>query len=271
MTVADVRSCANEILLRARARVILVAGASCSGKTVLSRALVTAFAEAGTSALHVTLDDYYVGAARNPRDENGDFDFETPDALDASRVSADLDSLAAGRPTRLHRYDFATHEAGEDAVPTQIAPHGRIVLEGIHAFNPKMSALIPESAKCRVLVNPRPPVAGVDSDTLRLVRRLVRDERLRAIAPAETFRMWPQVLAGERRWLQPFRAAADIEYDSAFPGEFPDLARAAFPLVLAVCRARPDDEAAAALLRTLGACLPDEMALHDKRRKDNES
>lgn len=250
MTVNDIGSCLAAIEARIEARVVLVAGASCSGKTVLSRELARQFVARGCPALHLTLDDYYVGAARNPRDENGDFDFETPDALDAERVVADVGGLLAGRAVHLHRYDFATHAIHDDPEPTTLAPGARIVIEGIHAFNPKMTASLPEAVKCRVFVDPTSVAEGIGPDELRLLRRIVRDERLRAIAPEETFRMWPKVQSGERRWLLPFRSAADFVYDSAFPGELERLLPVVRPLLEQACRERPDDRIAIALLAT---------------------
>lgn len=248
LTVRDLASCEREILARPSVRVILVAGASCSGKTHLSRELARDFADKGFPTLHLTLDDYYVGAERNPRDENGEFDFETPDALDAGRVTSDLAELLSGGPVRLHRYDFASHAIWDDAEATVLPRGARIVIEGIHAFNPVMTSSLPEDVKCRVFVEPSSEAEGIAPDGLRLMRRIVRDAKLRSIGPCETVRTWPKVLAGESRWLHPFRDRADFTYDSSSKPEWNPLVRSALPLLEMASKDNPNDETIKALL-----------------------
>lgn len=210
---------ADEIVTKPSVRVILVSGASSAGKTTAAKRLCTQLRVNERVALHCSTDDYFVGDKRNPRDENGEFDYETIEALDRSRLAADVNALLAGEEVRLRRFDFQRHEGFDAHKPTRLKPGGILVLEGIHALNPILTEGIPDEAKFRLYVEPKTQLeifakSRLHSSDARLLRRLVRDNQYRKLNPIDTFRIWPKVMAGEEKWIAPFRGAANVEFDS---------------------------------------------------------
>ena len=210
---------ADEISAKGGVRLVLLAGASSAGKTTTAKRLATQLRVNELKALHLSTDDYFVGDRRNPRDERGEFDYEHVDCVDAQRLAEDVNRLSRGERVQLRRFDFVRHEGYDSEVETALPEGGVIVLEGIHALNPKLTADVPDASKFRVFVEPvtQLEVFGLtrlSSRNARLLRRLVRDNQFRKMPPSETFRMWPKVIEGERKWIEPFREEADATFDS---------------------------------------------------------
>lgn len=219
---------ADEVAARKGVRLLLLAGASSAGKTTTAKRLCTQLRVNGLEAWHMSTDDYFVGDARNPRDENGERDYETIEAVDADRLAQDLNALMSGRPVCVRRFNFRAHEGFDEVRPTTLAPGCCLVLEGIHALNPQLTRGVEDAVKYRLFIDPtnQPEIfvhTRLPSSDARLIRRLVRDNRFRRLDPMETFRMWPKVMAGEAKWIRPFRAFADAEFDSSLAYELPVL------------------------------------------------
>ena len=215
---------ADMVCERGGVRLVLLAGASSAGKTTTAKRLATQLRVNGREAIHLSTDDYFVGDARNPRDENGELDYECVGCVDAERLAADVNALLAGRAVRMRRFDFTKHDGYDAADETSIPADGVIVLEGIHALNPVLTPAIPDAVKFRLFIEPatQPEVFALTrlpSADARLLRRIVRDNQFRKMDPAETFRLWPKVLAGEEKWINPYRPLADATFDSALPYE----------------------------------------------------
>ena len=209
---------ADDICSREKVRVVLVSGASSAGKTTTATRLCTQLRVNDAHALHLSTDDYFVGDKLNPRDENGQLDYEHVECVDIPRLAEDLARLVAGESVRRRRFDFIRHE-GYYTDERMSAEGGYVVVEGIHALNPRLSEGLDEALKYRFFIEPRPNLElfmGVTpkSSDARLMRRLVRDRQFRKVSAAETFRMWPKVLAGEVKWIEPFRSSADYEFNS---------------------------------------------------------
>lgn len=225
MQTKDLACIADRIAARnPRVRVVLLAGPSSAGKTTTAHRLCTQLRAVGLRPMPLSTDDYFVGDARNPRDENGKLDYETIDAVDGERLAADLNALFAGNAVRLRRFDFITHEGYDAKEETRLASDGIVVLEGIHALNPKLTALVPDDVKFRVYLNALTQLVldscnRISTTDTRLLRRLVRDFNFRGRSPSETFRLWPNVVAGERKWIYPFQANADAVFNSALDYE----------------------------------------------------
>ncbi len=207
-----------------KVRLVLLSGPSSAGKTTTADRLCTQLRVNGVRPMHFSTDDYFVGDSRNPRDENGNFDYETIEAVDCERLSADLNALFAGGPVRLRKFDFNRHEGREDGKETVLPPGGVVVLEGIHALNPALVAGVDDSVKYRIFANAFTQLA-VDScnrisarDT-RLLRRLVRDSNYRGQSALDTLKMWPSVYAGEKKWIYPFQNLADAIFNTALDYE----------------------------------------------------
>ena len=205
-------------------RLVQLAGGSSAGKTTTAKRLCTQLRVNGRVAMHMSTDDYFVGDARNPRDENGEFDYETIECVDMPRLAQDLNALLAGETIRPRRFDFIRHEGYDPDFTVSLPPGGMIVLEGIHALNPRLTAAVADNCKFRLFIDPvsQPIVFAftrLSATDARLLRRLVRDNQFRKMDPMTTFSMWPKVLAGEEKWIKPFRPLADAEFDSALAYE----------------------------------------------------
>lgn len=215
---------ADTITARDDVKLILLAGASSAGKTTTAKRLCTQLSVNGVSSIHLSTDDYFVGDARNPRDENGDFDYECVQCVDRERLLADLELLFAGQPTHLRGFNFHKHEGFDQPRVTTLPQGGIVILEGIHALNPILRPEKVAQAVFRMFVEPRTQPEFFANTCLpmadgRLLRRLVRDNQFRKMSPTETFRMWPKVLAGEKLWIDPFKNDVDAVFDSGLEYE----------------------------------------------------
>lgn len=205
-------------------RIILLAGCSSAGKTTTATRLCTQLRVNGFEAMHFSTDDYFVGDKRNPRDENGELDYEHLNCVDIPRLASDLNALVRGEAVHLRKFDFRVHEGYDDEQVTSVPSDGFIVIEGIHALNPLLTEDVDDALKFRIFIDPQPKLevfahTRLNSRDSRLVRRLVRDSSFRGMSPAKTFAMWPKVLAGEEKWILPFRGNADAEFDSSLDYE----------------------------------------------------
>lgn len=223
--VSEARQCkalskiADTITSDGHKRIVLLAGGSSSGKTTTAHRLATQLRVNDMEAMHLSTDDYFVGDARNPRDENGEFDYETIECVDVERLTADIAALMRGEAVHLRQFNFAAHDGFDSPTVTSLPEGGVVILEGIHALNPRLSSAIPEESKFRLYIEPTTqPVVFATTKLLpvdaRFLRRIVRDNRYRKMSPADTFRMWPKVVEGEEKWIMPFRKFADAEFDS---------------------------------------------------------
>ena len=205
-------------------RLILVAGPSSAGKTTTSVRLCTHLRACGLKARLMSTDDYFVGDARNPRDESGKLDYETVEAVDRERLAADMNALFAGKAVRLRKFDFHRHDGYDEETETLLEKDAVIVLEGIHALNPSLTSGIDESLKFRLYLNALTQLVvdscnRISTSDTRLIRRIVRDFSYRGMSPLNTFRLWPNVVAGERKWIYPYQRHADAVFNSALDYE----------------------------------------------------
>lgn len=247
---------ADEITSRGDVRLVLLAGASSAGKTTTAKRLCTQIRVNECVAVHLSTDDYFVGDARNPRDENGEFDYETIECVDMPRLAADVNALMRGETIRMRRFDFVRHDGYDEEALTSLPAGGIIVLEGLHALNPRLTSEIDDKVKYRLFIEPKTqPKVFADTclrpDDARLLRRLVRDRQFRKMSPLDTFRQWPKVLAGEKIWINPFRGGADAEFDSALSYELAVLKPYVAGLLELVRRQNPDEVKARFLLELL--------------------
>ena len=246
---------ADAITANPNLRLVLLAGPSSSGKTTTAKRLVTQLAVNGRKAMIVSTDDYFVGDRRNPRDEDGELDYEHVDCVDRERLAKDMNALMRGEDVVMRKFDFAAHEGYDDSKSTRLPAGGIVILEGIHALNPRLTEGITDGCKYRIYIEPRTQVVVFAASRLppadgRLLRRLVRDNRYRKMNPIETFRLWPKVRAGERKWIEPFAAGADAFFDSGLEYELSVLKRYVAGLLEKV-RLKMPEEAKAEVLALL--------------------
>lgn len=230
-----------------RPHVVLVAGPSSAGKTTFSMRLCTHLRVLGLKPTLISTDNYFVGDARNPRDENGNLDYEHIDAIDRQRLNTDILALLRGETIPLRRFDFHKHEGYDDPKRTLSLDMGCgvLVVEGIHSLNPDLTPDIPTEEKFLIYVNAMTqPVIDrnnrISTIDNRLLRRIVRDGQFRGRSPRETIRLWPAVRAGEERWIFPYQHCADAAFNTALDYEIPVLKMLAAPLLNQIKPSHPE-------------------------------
>ena len=221
------------------ARMVLLAGPSSSGKTTSCRRLSVQLSVLGYDVKQLSLDDYFVCRARTPKLPNGEYDFESIDALDIPLLNEHLLALFRGEEVQIPTFDFIKGDPYYSGKTIQLGPRSILVVEGIHALNPKLTADIDDSLKFRIYVSALTQLS-IDSQNIirgtenRLVRRLVRDNNFRGWGALETIHRWPEVVRGECKHIFPFQEYANVMFNSALLYELGVLKVYAEPLLKAV-------------------------------------
>ena len=220
-------------------RLVLVAGPSGAGKTTTAMRLCRQLESNGINALRISTDDYFVGDSRNPRDSDGNLDYEHLDAVDRDRLSVDLLRIFAGEALHRRRFSFVEHEGYDD--PAEFVPPKNVVvvLEGIHALNPVLTEGVPDDLKYRVYLNTLTQLVADEGGWLyfedtRLMRRIVRDKMYRDMSPEKTILLWEKVSAGEMRWINPYRGYADSIFNTSLDYEIAIMKPVVVPVLKAV-------------------------------------
>lgn len=218
------------------AKMVLLAGPSSSGKTTSCRRLSVQLSVLGYDVNQLSLDDYFLGRDRTPKLPNGEYDFESVDALDIPLLNEHLNTLFRGEEVQIPTYDFIKGEPFYSGKKLKLGPRSILVVEGIHALNPKLTADIEEGLKYKVYVSALTQLS-IDSQNIihgtdnRLVRRIVRDNNFRGWNAYETLRRWPEVVRGERKHIFPYQENANVMFNSALLYELGVLKRYAEPLL----------------------------------------
>lgn len=227
---------AEEIASRKGVKLVLLAGPSSSGKTTSCKRLSIQLAVNGLKPLQISLDDYFVDRDKTPKDENGDFDFESIYALNLDLFNEQFNALFRGEEVELPKYDFPSGKSVKSGKKLKLEPNNVLVVEGIHALNPELTAHVPEeqifrvyaSALTTILLDNHNYIPTTDN---RLLRRIIRDYKYRGVSAQETIRRWPSVRAGENKWIFPFQENADAMLNTAMLYELSVLKMQAEPLL----------------------------------------
>mgnify|MGYP005841807227 CR=1 FL=1 len=209
---------------RDRIRWILIAGPSSSGKTTFSKRLMVQLRVNGLRPVTISVDDYFVDRAHTPRDERGEPDFEHIETVDLPLFNEHLATLDRGGEVSLPTFDFAAGARQFRGRSLRLDPDQIVIIEGIHALNPRLTAAVPAEHKFKIYISALTQlnldyhnrIATTDN---RLLRRIVRDSMFRGNNAVKTLEMWPSVRRGERRWIFPFQREADVAFNSALDYE----------------------------------------------------
>ena len=242
-------------------RLILISGPSSSGKTTFSKRLNVQLRVLGIKTFQVSLDNFFLNRDETPKDENGDYNFETIDAIDINLFNKCLNELMLGKPVYLPRFDFAKGEKSLSKEVTILEENTFIIVEGIHGLNPKLTHCIKDKSKYRIFVSAltqisidaQNPIPTTDN---RLIRRIVRDYQYRGYSALETIRRWPSVKKGEEIYIFPYQENADVMFNSALLYELAVLKTYAEPLLSEVPENVIENAEAVRLLKFLSYFLP---------------
>ncbi|MEN6524597.1 MAG: ATP cone domain-containing protein [Anaerolineaceae bacterium] len=223
----DVENAANLVLNRKdEVRMVFIAGPSSSGKTTTTIKLGEHLAREGLRLITLNVDHYFHDLAMHPKDEFGDYDFETPQALDMALINEHLTRLFAGEEVRIPYYDFKTGTSLKNHTPMQLAKNEIILIDSLHGLYPEMTSSIPDEMKFKLYIEPLLQLKDsqgryVRWTDIRLIRRMLRDAAHRAYDPTQTLLHWHYVRTSELRNIIPYINTVDTIVNSAMPYEMP--------------------------------------------------
>lgn len=227
---------AEEIASRKGVKLVLLAGPSSSGKTTSCKRLSMQLAVNGLKPLQISLDDYFVDREKTPKDASGEYDYESIYALDLDLINEQFNALFRGEEVELPKYDFQSGKSKKSGNKLKMNDNNVLVVEGIHALNPELTAHIPQeqifrvyaSALTTILLDNHNYIPTTDN---RLLRRIIRDYKYRGVSAQETIHRWPSVRAGENKWIFPFQENADAMLNTAMLYELAVIKTQAEPLL----------------------------------------
>lgn len=220
-------------------KMVLIAGPSSSGKTTFAKRLSIQLRVLGLEPRMISLDNYFVNRELTPRDEHGEYDFESLDALDVAEFNRDLLRLFAGERVELPKFNFQSGTRFFDGETMQLSDRSILIVEGIHALNPALTPDIDDHYKFKIYASALTTLA-IDNMTVvhttdnRLLRRIVRDNKYRGRSAYETLRGWSSVRRGEDKHIFPYQEQADMMFNTSLFFELPILKHHALPLLNSV-------------------------------------
>lgn len=231
-----IASIAEQIAHRQGTRVVLIAGPSSSGKTTFCKRLSIQLVTCGIKPIQISLDDYFVDRHLTPKDENGEYDYESVHALNIPLLNEQLQQLFEGKNIELPKYNFQTGKSEKSGKRLQLDDNQVLVLEGIHALNPELTAQIPQEQKFHIYISALTTILLDDHNYIRttdnrLLRRIIRDYKYRGVNAQETIHRWPSVRAGENKWIFPYQENADVMFNTAMLFELAVIKQQAEPLL----------------------------------------
>jgi uridine kinase len=229
-------SIAEDIANRSNVKMVLISGPSSSGKTTFSKRLSVQLLACGLRPYPISLDNYFVDRESTPKDENGNYDFESFQALDTAYFNQQLTELLAGKEIELPHYNFQSGQREPSGEHLTISDNTILILEGIHALNPALTSSIPEDVKFRVYVSALTTILLDDHNYIpttdnRLLRRIIRDYKYRGYSAEETIKRWDSVRRGEDKWIFPYQENANAMFNSALVFEIAAIRTQALPLL----------------------------------------
>lgn len=222
-------------------KIVFLAGPSSSGKTTSCRRIATQLSVLGFKPLQISLDDYFVDRQLTPKDANGEYDFECLEALDLDYFNLQMKELLEGREIELPRFDFLQGCRTPSGKRIRMQDSSILIVEGIHALNPKLSGKIAGKNKYNIFVSALTQLAIdrhniISSSDNRLIRRIVRDNNYRGYSAQETIMRWDSVRSGEEKHIFPFQENADSIFNSSLLYEIGVLKPIAEPLLMEVAQ-----------------------------------
>lgn len=235
-------------------RLVLITGPSSSGKTTFCKRLSVQLMACGLRPVSFSTDDYFVNRVDTPKFPDGRYDFENIAAVDTDTMERDLNALLRGEQVEIPEYNFKTGQREYNGKFQTLGRNSVLLIEGIHALNPLLTSQIDDKLKYKIYIAPLTSISLDDHNCIptrdnRLLRRIIRDYNKGAFTARETISLWPDVCAGEERWIYPYQETADIMFNSALTIEFAVLRNHAEPILASVPRNCPEYSEAHRLLK----------------------
>lgn len=227
---------AEQIANRKDVKLVLLAGPSSSGKTTTCKRLSVQLLANGIKPLQISLDDYFIDRQHTPKDENGELDYESIYALNLPLINQQFNALFRGEEIELPKYNFQRGTSEPSRRKLHMEEDNILVVEGIHALNPELTAKIPENLKFRIYASALTTILLDDHNYIpttdnRLLRRIIRDYKYRGTSARETIHRWPSVRAGENKWIFPYQERADAMFNTAMLFELAVIKTQAEPML----------------------------------------
>ncbi len=230
--------------IRRRCRILMLSGPSSSGKTTTAHMLQRELRKMGVDSVIVSMDNFYLGAGQAPILPDGTYDYESVDALDVPAAKSCLSDLLKKGRCDMPVFDFGLRRPADYTQPLEL-PEGAIaIIEGIHALNPVFTSHLPAQHVMKMYTSVKQGIKDANGTVispmdLRLVRRIVRDHQFRSTTPERTLSMWPNVVAGENKYIRPYRHSSDVTVNSIHIYEPCVLRAHAIPLLRAIAHDSP--------------------------------
>lgn len=235
-------------------KLVLISGPSSSGKTTFSKRLSVQLEVNGIRPLNLSLDNYFVNREDTPLDKNGEYDYETIEALDIEKFNRDIADLMLGKEIEIPKFSFETGLRYYNGEKMKMGKNNVLVVEGIHGLNPKLTPLLPSECMFKIFVSVLTAISIDDHNLInptdnRLIRRMIRDFKYRNYSAVDTLSRWESVLKGEKEHIVPYQEEADVLFNSAMIYELGALKAQAEPLLKDVKEIYPEHSKALKLLK----------------------
>ena len=240
----NINNIVNKIANNRKIKAVFISGPSSSGKTTTSKRLSLSLKSKGIETILISTDDYYVNRVDTPKDEDGEYDFEIVEAIDYKLFNNDLNNLLKYEEVKMPTYNFLTGEREYKKSSVKLEKGQVVIVEGLHAINEKLNSILPKQNKLKIYISPFTPISidrhnHISTTDLRLLRRLVRDNRTRGYNARATLDKWIKMRKSEEKNIYPYQRSADIILNTSLAYEIGVLKTYAEPLLYSI---ESDDE-----------------------------
>ena len=242
-------------------RIVLITGPSSSGKSTFCKRLSIQLMACGLHPISFSTDDYFVNRLDTPRLPDGSFDFDNFDTVDHDYLQSDVLKLLAGETVDVPEYNFVTGLREYNGRKLHLQPGMVLLIEGIHALNPKLTDMVPDEVKYRIFINTITSISldnhnCIPTSDNRLIRRIVRDYNKGAFTAQESIMHWPNVRRSEVKWIYPYQECADVLFNSSYIVEFPVIRPYAERILMTVPKNCPEYAEVHRLMKFLSYFTP---------------